>query len=308
MPPYIISILIGLFLLYLGAEALIYSSAKVAHRFGLSPLVIGIVIIGYGTSTPELFVTAQAVLGNHVDLAIGNIIGSNLFNLGIILSLVLCVKQIPIQASLRFLEMPTILFSSILFWIFLTFNVKPVLIGIIFLSMLTAYTLLLFPFAKQECQGLFEAKVAKNWILPLLIASVSLVLLNRGSNYLIQGSLLLAEAFHLSESLVGQTIVAIGTSMPELCVTIIALKKNHGELALGNIIGSNIFNILGVFGVSAFFLKPGSHSLPLQDFLLMGGMTSLFAWVVYRNPTTLRRHGLYLLGCYGLYGFSLLFL
>jgi cation:H+ antiporter len=308
MPPYIISILIGLFLLYLGAEALIYSSAKIANRFGLSPLVIGIVIIGYGTSTPELFVTAQAVLGHHVELAIGNIIGSNLFNLGVILSLVLLVKQIPIQASLRQLEIPTIIFSTILFWTFLTINVKPVWIGIIFLLLLTAYTLVLFPFAKRECQELFEAKVSKNWILPLLIAMGSLVVLNRGSNFLIQGSLLLAQAWDLSESFVGQTVVAVGTSMPELCVTIIALSKNHGELALGNIIGSNIFNILGVFGVSAFFLKPGSHPFPLYDFLLMAAMTSLFALVVYQNSTTRRRHGLYLLGCYGLYGLSLLFL
>lgn len=301
MPPFLIEIAIGLFFLYLGAEVLVWSASKIAFKLGISPLVIGIIIIGFGTSTPELFVTLEAIKTNHFELAIGNIIGSNLFNLGVILSLVLIIRRIPIQGSLRQLEMPMIIFSSILFWVFLSFNVKSQIIGIIFLTLLITYLIMALKYAEIGVKSLKDEFSNNSFIIALFLAIGSLFALDQGSNFLIKGSLEVASRFGISESKIGQSLVAIGTSLPELFVIVIALIKKEGELALGNILGSNIFNLLGVFGFAALFSDNQKFSFPHLDYLWMIGLTAILIDAAYRGKETKKIHGFILIAGYFFY-------
>lgn len=307
MPPFFIEIAVGLLFLYLGAEILVWSASKIALKLGISPLVIGIIIIGFGTSTPELFVALEAIRTNHVEMAIGSIIGSNLFNLGVILSLVLIIRRIPIQGSLRQLEMPTIIFSSILFWVFLSFNVKSQITGIIFLTLLITFLILTFKYAEIEVREVKQEFSNNSFIIALFLALGSLFALDQGSNFLVKGSLQVASAFQISESKIGQTLLAVGTSLPELFVIIIALIKKEEELALGNIIGSNIFNILGVFGFASLFSENKPFDFPHFDYIWMVVLTAILVGACYAGKETKKIHGLLLIIGYVLYCLNLQF-
>ena len=307
MPPFFIEIAVGLLFLYLGAEILVWSASKIALKLGISPLVIGIIIIGFGTSTPELFVALEAIRTNHVEMAIGSIIGSNLFNLGVILSLVLIIRRIPIQGSLRQLEMPMIIFSSILFWVFLSFNVKSQITGIIFLTLLITFLILTFKYAEIEVREVKQEFSNNSFIIALFLALGSLFALDQGSNFLVKGSLQVASAFQISESKIGQTLLAVGTSLPELFVIIIALIKKEEELALGNIIGSNIFNILGVFGFASLFSENKPFDFPHFDYIWMVVLTAILVGACYAGKETKKIHGLLLIIGYVLYCLNLQF-
>ncbi|MEL7431089.1 MAG: calcium/sodium antiporter [Chlamydiota bacterium] len=243
----------GIALLYLGASWLVKSATTLALRAGVSPFLIGLTIVGYGTSLPELITTVQAAAKGYPDIAAGNIFGSNILNTSLILGLGIMIRPTFCKKKVRFFDAPFMLVSSIL--LFFT----PYLPGFhriwgFFLLLLLAF----FTLAAYLCRNLDldDSEFSSNQSLPLAacLLPIGIILLLYGAHIFLTGSTLLAEKFHLSETFIGLTITALGTSLPELATTIVAAWRKQPMLLVGGIIGSSIYNTLGILGaVSALY-------------------------------------------------------
>jgi len=266
-------VLLGIGLLTMGGEGLIRGALAIAKRFGVSPLLCGLVIVGFGTSAPELAVSVDAALQRQPEIAVGNVVGSNIGNILLILGLcaIICplaVKPLALRRDAVTMVMATVLVlvlftggglgridATVLFlslvgylcWAYLTERNHRTAAG----DMLSAES--------TEVTKLPDSKwLTATW----LIGGLGLLIL--GSQVLLKGAIGLAASLGVSETLVGLTLVAVGTSLPELTVSVIAALRRHADVAVGNILGSNIFNALGILGVSAL-LQP----LPVQPRILM---------------------------------------
>lgn len=262
-------LLLGIALLTLGGEALIRSSLAAAKRFRLSPLLSGLIIVGFGTSMPELVVSVEAALSGQADIAVGNVVGSNIGNILLILGLCALITPLTISALALKRDASVMLASSVIFCI-LAFNHSIRFVdGLLLIALLFTYLIYTYKTEKkqQSAQALLHVDEANEvTVLPqsfaitalLLIAGLALLIV--GSKVLLVGATGMATAFGISEGVIGLTLVAVGTSLPELTVSVIAALRKHADVAVGNILGSNIFNMLGILGVSAL-LQP----LPLSS-------------------------------------------
>ncbi|MGF1607707.1 MAG: calcium/sodium antiporter [Rhodothalassiaceae bacterium] len=257
----ILQLLGGLILLLVGGEALVKGSVAVAQRFGVSPMVIGLTLVGFGTSTPELVTSLQAALIGAPGLAVGNIIGSNIANslliLGagaVILPLRICSKALKRDGTV--LVLATLLFLAVL----LT-GAIPRWAGLMFLAALLAYTLYTYVSERKGGpDGVYAGEAAEVADLPprrigliagLVVTALGIAGVVFGADLLVTAAVSLAVAAGLSEAVIGLTLVAVGTSLPELVTSVMAAIRKHGDIAFGNVIGSNLFNILGIAGVTA---------------------------------------------------------
>jgi cation:H+ antiporter len=262
---------IGLALLFAGGEALVRGSVGLSRLLGFSPLLIGLVVMSASTSAPELFVSLRAVLADHPDIAAGNIIGSNIANILLILGLAALIRPLPTSPKIVFREGATMLLASIAFVIFAWDGVVTRSDGICLLAGLLLFMVVSFglDWRKPSPHAVFATRAATRANgelylgVSLFYLAIGVALLYFGAGFILNGSLAIARHFALAESFIGLTLVAVGTALPELVVTIAAARKGQTGLAIGNILGSNIFNILGVLGITSL-VRPVAISGPLS--------------------------------------------
>jgi cation:H+ antiporter len=301
----------GLFLLYLGAEWLVRGSASLALRFGLSPLVVGLTVVAYGTSTPELAVSVKAAWQGNGTIAIGNVVGSNICNLGLILGLAAIICPLRVQLQLLRFDLPIMIGCSLLLPLLILDGVVSRTEGVfLFLGVIT-YTIVNLRLARREKDPAVLLAFSQATAtrprpgLDLVLIGVGTGLLILGGRLFLDGALGFARRVDASETLIALTVVALGTSLPELAATVVAAFRREADIAIGNIIGSNIFNLLNILGISAMVRPLDSDGLAGTDLLVMIGLALITAPLL-RTGFTLQRWegGLFLLA-YGAYVFYL---
>lgn len=305
-------LVLGLGMVTLGAEALVRGAVRLATRMGLSPLFIGMTIVGFGTSTPELGASLTASIKGVTDISVGNVVGSNIFNIAFILGLaaVLC----PIRVAIREMRADMIVMLLVAFVPLagaLTGTVDRWM-GVLMLAGLAAFVLIGYRRARsapkeeqilvdREIESVVHARKDALWLSVLLVV-VGLALLVTGSVFFVDSARTIASSFGMSDLVIGLTIVAAGTSLPELATSVVAAYRKSPDIAVGNVVGSNIFNVLGILGISAVVTPQGvGRQVLLMDLPVMIALSALL-WMLMRSGQRLTRgEGFVLLACYGAY-------
>ncbi|MFZ2235549.1 MAG: calcium/sodium antiporter [Dokdonella sp.] len=267
----------GLIALTAGAELLVRGASKMALSFGISPLVVGLTIVAFGTSTPEVAVSVGAILDGQTDIAVGNVVGSNIFNLLFILGVSALVAPLVVNIQLIRQEVPILLGASLLLLVFSLDGRVGVAEGIILFSLLVVYTVFLVVQSRRETQeardeyaGEFQPSSKGGWDgrLPVQIGLIvlGLTLLVVGAGWLVSSAVVFAKALGVSDVMIGLTIVAVGTSIPDAATSLMAAIKGERDIAVGNVVGSSTFNILGCVGVSG--LASGEAGLLIPPSLM----------------------------------------
>lgn len=305
----ILWVLAGLALLYFGAEGLVRGSAALALKLGLTPLVVGLTVVAYGTSMPELLVSVKASLAGQSGIAVGNVVGSNIFNVAVILGIAAVIYPIRVNFQLIRTDVPILLAATAGTMLFLRDGrLERWEAGILFAGII-AYTVTSIIVAKRtatpEITAEFEESVSRKSTsrVPVDIAFVlgGLVLLALGSQALVQGAINLARGFGVSEAVIGLTIVAAGTSTPELAATIVAALKREPDIAVGNIIGSNIYNLLCILGAAGLVSPLEMAGVTWIDLGVMLGVSLLLLPILRSGFTVKRWEGAVLLCIYAGY-------
>jgi cation:H+ antiporter len=300
-------ILGGLFLLVVGAEGLVRGAASGARRLGLSPLVIGLTVVAYGTSAPELVVSLQAAVGGNPDIALGNVVGSNIGNIGLILGAAALLSPIRVQAQILRIDVPVMIGVSLLLLGLLWDQVIGRLNGVVLLLGAVAYTLMSVWGAADESSSMVRTEFdrgvpdRRGWGTDLLFLAGGLGLLVLGARVLVSGAVAIAEDFGVSAVVMGLTVVAVGTSLPELATSMVAAYRGHSDLALGNVVGSNIFNILGILGITASIQPIDASELTWLDGGVMVGFAVITLPLLWTGYTFSRWEGGLLILSYILY-------
>lgn len=306
----LVLLIFGLLLLFLGGELLVKSSVALALRLRISTLVVGMTIVSFATSAPELFVSLQALFDGSSNIALGNIIASNITNITLVLGVTAVIFRVHISKQTTTLHYPILLSSSILFGAVLYyFNGIPQLIGFIFISLLILFTYLLINKSRKDN---LSALVSKDKIFKevqhtptyksIMFLFFGVVMLKYGADNLIDGAIIIAQKMNVSERIIAITFVAIGTSIPELATSIIAALRKEDNLAIGNLIGSNVFNILAVLGISSVVANVvvDDTALVTIDYLWMLVITLVLGTVIYfiSKRSISRKEGFFLILLY----------
>jgi cation:H+ antiporter len=308
----ILVILIGFALLIAGGEMLVRGAVRTAEQLGVSPLLIGIVLVGFGTSMPEIVVSVQAAATGSPGIAIGNFVGSCISNILLILGLSALLAPVEVASRALTRDGTVVVLTAIAFTAVSFFLPFGRLVGVVFIMWLVSYLLYAWrqervaatdghsaPYQKAEAHHLLAhhrlfAKV-KNGALslvPTLLAVTGLVIIITGGHVLVDGAVTFAREMHVAEEIIGLTIVAIGTSMPELITCVIAAYRGHSSVAIGNILGSNIYNILGVGGFTALVAPTivPDQIVWFDNFVMLGASAALVAFAHLTGHIT-RLHG-----------------
>ena len=286
--------LISLVILYFGAEGLVSGAASLAKRIGISPLVIGLTIVSVGTSAPELLVSVKAALNGQGALSVGNVLGSNFFNVGIILGISAIIYPLAVKRQLLKLDVPVMVLSSLLFFLFfLDFTISALEAAILVFLFIAYVTYLLISSRKNKSidkgdEEEDEIKMSKHWLLDILFIGVGLAALVYGSDLLVVNAVIIAGWLGMSEALIGLTIVAAGTSMPELATSVVAALKKRSDIAIGNVVGSNIFNILLILGVAGLIAPLNAPDINYVDGLFNLGIGVLL-WLFMKRSSRIKR-------------------
>ena len=266
----------GAISLFVGADLLIRGSSTLAIRLGISPLVIGLTIVAFATSSPELIVSVTAALKGNSGITLGNVIGSNICNIGLILGLSAAISPFTAQLQIVKREIPVMIFVNVLLVVFLIGgNINRIEGSLMFLGMILyiffSYRMALKTKDEKKEEVINKAvsgKQMKFWVSILLILG-GLLLLAAGSELFVKGSIRIAETLGVSDVVIGLTLVAFGTSIPELITSVVAAVKKENDLAFGNIIGSCIFNILSIVGISSLIVPLKSTDIKIYDLIVM---------------------------------------
>lgn len=243
-------VLAGFLLLMWSADLLVDNASELATNIGISNLLVGIIIVGFGTSAPELFVSAMAAIDNKGNLALGNALGSNITNIGMVLGSAALVRTLSVDRSTAVRDLPLVILVGLLAVALVADGVLSGLDGVILLATLVAYLVWsALSNTQQSSDDEFEPSGNSN-SKTLALTIVSIAILMGASELLVRGAVTIASFFGVGELVIGLTIVAIGTSLPELAAAIAAARKGVHDMILGNIIGSNVFNTLGVLGIT----------------------------------------------------------
>ncbi|HEX5834288.1 MAG TPA: calcium/sodium antiporter, partial [Pyrinomonadaceae bacterium] len=262
----------GLVLLATGAEGLVRGSTALALRFGVTPLVVGLTVVSFGTGSPELFVSIQAALKGESGLALGNVVGSNISNIALILGLSSLARPMKVRSELIKREVPVMIAITLLLCLLLLDGMLSRLEGLLLVAGSIGYTTYAYIAARRDRSAViaeqFEEALVESrraaW-LDVLFVVIGFVLLLGGANVLLIGAMNIAEQFGVSQVVIGLTIVAIGTSLPELAASVVASTRREPDVAFGNAIGSNILNILLILGVAAVIRPIETQGLRLFD-------------------------------------------
>lgn len=273
----------GLVLLYVGAEGLVRGSASLAGRLGLTPLVIGLTVVAFGTSMPELAVSVEATLNGRSDIALGNVVGSNIGNIGLILAVAALIAPLKVQAKVLRVDTPLMMAVSALLLVMVLDGRLGRLEGTVLVTGVLLYVAFSLWSARRESANV-HAEFAEGVPAPsgstlrdVIFVVVGLAVLVFGARMLVQGAVTLAEAAGLSDAVIGLTIVAIGTSLPELAASVVAAVKGEGDIAIGNVLGSNLFNILGILGITSLIQPLDAGGVRPLDLWVMVGFAVLLA-------------------------------
>lgn len=306
-------IILGFILLIKGADFLVDGSSKIAKKFHIPEIIIGLTIVSIGTSMPELFVSITSAIEGHQDMAVGNVIGSNICNLLLILGLSAIIRSIKFKKETRLIEIPLTLIVTIVLFVICNIEnniTRPESIMLIVLfAIFIIYTIYMGKKGEKfdTENTLLEVQSENTKNIPIAKSIISIILgivaLKIGGDFVVDNSVSIAQALNISEKVISLTIIAIGTSLPELVTSVTAAYKGDSDIAIGNILGSNIFNILLILGVSAF-ITPIQYSVSYNNqilVLIIGTvLLSLFPFIGAKNEMT-KSNGISYLILYAIY-------
>lgn len=306
----IVLLIIGFAMLIKGADLFVDGAAGVADRFGIPQIIIGLTIVAFGTSAPEAAVSITSALKGSAELAVGNVLGSNILNVLIILGLTAVIRPVKMQVQTYKYELPFVMFSTVLVavlgYVGGSINLFDGIILWVFMILFLVY---LFRSAKKGKTDLVEmpdedgegAKPKPVWLLILfIILGGAMIVL--GSNFTVDSASFIAKKFGMTDRLIGLTIVAFGTSLPELVTSVIAARKGNSDIAIGNIVGSNIFNILFILGTTALITNiPYAMNFNFDAVIALAALVILFVLVSNKEKTLKRWGGALMLASYAAY-------
>ena len=304
----VLLVVLSLVLLYFGAEWLVKGAASSALRLGLTPLVVGLTVVAYGTSAPEMLVSVKAALSDQGAIAVGNVIGSNIFNVAVILGLAAVVSPLRVEWQLLRIDTPVMLGTTLIFvWCF-----RDAVISrgeaLVFVLGATAYTVANVWMARRQTAAAVEQEFAesvprpsRHWGVDVGLILGGLAVLVAGSRLLVDNAVLLARSFGVSEAVIGLTIVAAGTSMPELATSVVAALRKQADIALGNVIGSSTFNILAILGVAGLVEPVEAAGISRVDLLMLVAVSALLWPMLWTGRCVNRWEGVLFLVGYGRY-------
>lgn len=309
----LLAIVGGLVLLAAGADGLVRGSTSIALRMGVTPLVIGLTIVAFGTGSPEMVVSLQAAISGNSDLALGNIVGSNISNIALILGAAALARPLHVRSALLHREVPVMIGVTLLLGALLYDGTLGRVDGAMLAIGAVVYTVATYRAARRNRNAEVAAEFAQELHKPQSSAARSATLMAGGflglligANFLIYGAIVIAQALGMSQVVIGLTVIAIGTSLPELATSVVAALRNDADVAFGNVLGSNILNILLILGVIALIRPISSAGLrPLDLGVLIGSAIALYP-LMRRGRILNRWEGVFLLAGYTAYLVSVL--
>ncbi|WP_372743334.1 calcium/sodium antiporter [Neptunomonas sp.] len=300
-------LLLGIGLLTAGGEVLIRGSLAIAKRLGISPLLSGLLIVGFGTSMPELVVSVDAAINGQPDIAIGNVVGSNIANILLVLGLCAVISPLAVSPLSLRRDAVVVIAASLLFVLLASGRALSAVDGMIFITALFSYLIWAYwteqdkstlSGALHEAESAEIEKIPESSLWSAIAVIGGLALLIAGSQVLLKGAVGIANGLGVSEAVIGLTLVAVGTSLPELTISVIAALRRHADVAVGNILGSNIFNILGILGVSAILqpLTLKGRVLEFDQWIMLGAAFLIFLFLFTDRKLSRIEGGVLLLG------------
>jgi cation:H+ antiporter len=302
-----ILLILGLAVLVVGGEFLVKGAVGIARNLGISPLVIGMTVVSFGTSAPELLVSLQAAAEGSPEIAVGNVIGSNIANLALVLGLTVLIFPIIVERQTKIIDWPVMMLATILFYIFLSDGVIDLWEGLVlFLFLVTFVTWLIIRSRKESRLKIEENLVKESTLITVGYLMLGLIGLYFGSKWFVEGAVQIAINLGMSKLVIGVTIVAFGTSAPELVASCVAAYRKQSDISIGTLIGSNIFNIMAVIGltsiVSPIRLKSADASQFLTfDMYWVAGIALALLPMLYFGAKFGRLKGVILLTSYVVY-------
>lgn len=310
----LLSFVLGLVALVAGAELLVRGSSKLALSFGISPLVVGLTVVAFGTSAPELAVSVQSAWSGQVDIALGNVVGSNIFNVLFILGVSALITPLLVAQQLIRQEVPIMIGASLLLFALAWDGGISRYDAALLFGLMISYTVFLIRQSRRENLAIAAENAARSesgkvgwdghWAAQVLLIAAGLVLLVLGADWLVGAAITFAKQLGVSELVIGLTIVAAGTSMPEVATSIIAALRGERDIAVGNVVGSNTFNILGVLGLSGL-VSPATLTVPQSllsfDLPVMIAVAGACLPVFFSGNLIARWEGAVFLGYYTAY-------
>ena len=303
-------LIIGFAVLIASGEILVRGAVGIALKFRISALVVGMTVVAFGTSAPELLVSVIAALEGHPDIAIGNVVGSNLCNIALILGITSLIFPIPVQKTSLRTDWPMMMGSTILLYLFILNAVLNWWEGLIFIFLLVAFNFFIIRKSRAENLEVTDESIEKvkesNLLKSILLLAVGCAGLAFGADWLVDGASTIAQDFGISEKVIGISIVALGTSLPELTTSVIAALKKETDIAMGNLLGSNIFNILSILGITSLIKEiPINNEIISSDIYWVLGISALLLPLMLTRRKVSRIEGGLLLVCYIVYMFVL---
>ena len=308
----LLSLIGGLVLLYYGAEGLVRGSAALALHFGVRPLVVGLTVVAFGTSSPELVVSLQAAMTHNGAIAVGNVVGSNICNIALILGLSALIRPMQVHAQLLRQDVPLMIFTSLLLVLLLANGFLGRLEGAVLFTGIVIYIALNIWMSRREhTRSRPDREEARSVSLRFygrygLFVVGGLTLLVFGADLMVDGAVALAERAGLSKAVIGLTIIALGTSLPELATSLVAAIRQEGDIAIGNVIGSNVFNILAILGISSLVVPLQAGGVGMVDLVVMTAFAVLMLPLMRTGFRLCRLEGALLLVLYTGYVYYLL--
>ena len=289
-------LILGLVFLIFGGDLLVRSAVSFAEKFGVSSFLIGVTVVSFGTSIPELMVSIQAAMDQAADIAIGNVLGSNIANIALVLGVSVVIRPLSVTTNTYKLSWWIMLISSLLFILFLLDNVITKMEGLLLIAGLFCFIFFSIKRNIPNEESIISKINIQTGILFFVLGSIGLYF---GSELFVESAISIASFFDVPKFVIGITIVALGTSLPELVTSIVALVKGQNNISLGNLIGSNIFNVFAVLGITSLIQELGTSSILLfLDFGVMLAVILVFGYQLFIRKKISRTSGFILLSGY----------
>ncbi len=303
-------LIIGLVTLVFGGDFLVKGAVGIAQKFKVSTLVIGMTVVSFGTSAPELIVSIKAALDGNPEIAIGNVIGSNIANIALVLAITIMIFPIAVDRNSKIIDWPMMMLSSLLFYFFAFNNRIEVFEGIILFTLLITFIVYLI-YNSRKASKRIEDRIEEdnievikntNFGISMLWVLAGLVGLYFGAEWLLEGAVGLAENLGMEKRIIGITIVAFGTSVPELVTSAVAAYRKQTDISIGNLVGSNIFNIMAVIGITSMVKEIQVKDVALEfDMIWMLGIAFVLFPLMLLGKKMGWMKGVLLIGAYGTY-------
>ena len=289
-------LILGLVFLIFGGELLVRSAVSFAEKFGVSSFLIGVTVVSFGTSIPELMVSIQAAMDQAADIAIGNVLGSNIANIALVLGVSVVIRPLSVTTNTYKLSWWVMLISSLLFILFLLDNVITKMEGLLLIAGLFFFIIFSIKRNIPNEESIISKINIQTGILFFVLGAIGLYF---GSELFVESAISIASFFNVPKFVIGITVVALGTSLPELVTSIVALMKGQNNISLGNLIGSNIFNVFAVLGITSLIQELGTSSILLfLDFGVMLAVILVFGYQLFIRKKISRTAGFILLSGY----------